>query len=122
MLYYNLINISKVDFAIRLTNHNQKKNMFKKRIYTLIEVKNRELLGKSLFAIDLAEAGYSIVIGKKSNLYYYSKYFASGIFFFKGMGINNLKEMKKLRGLGHKIVGYDEEGLVMNQVMSIWEE
>ena len=35
------------------------------------------------------------------------------------MGINNLKEMKKLRGLGHKIVGYDEEGLVMNQVMSI---
>ena len=27
--------------------------------------------------------------------------------------------MKKLRGLGHKIVGYDEEGLVMNQVMSI---
>ena len=39
--------------------------MFKKRIYTLIEVKNRELLGKSLFAIDLAEAGYSIVIGKK---------------------------------------------------------
>ena len=32
--------------------------MFKKRIYTLIEVKNRELLGKSLFAIDLADAGY----------------------------------------------------------------
>ena len=39
--------------------------MFKKRIYTLIEVKNRELLGKSLFAIDLADAGYSIVIVKK---------------------------------------------------------
>ena len=93
--------------------------MFKKRIYSLIEVKNRELLGKSLFAIDLAEAGYSVVIGKKSNLYYYSKYFASGIFFFKGMGAKNLKPMQSLKSLGHKIVGYDEEGLVMNQVMSI---
>ena len=30
LLYYNLINISKVDFAIRLTNHNQKKICLKK--------------------------------------------------------------------------------------------
>ena len=93
--------------------------MFKKRIYTLIEVKNRELLGKSLFAIDLADAGYSVVIGKKSNLFYYSEYFASGIFFFKGMGSKNLKPMQSLKSLGHKIVGFDEEGLVMNHIMSI---
>ncbi len=93
--------------------------MFKKRIYTLIEVKQRELIAKSLFAIDLAEAGYSVVIGKKSNLFNYSKHFASGIFFFKGMGPKNLKPMQSLKSLGHKIVGYDEEGLVMNQLMSI---
>ena len=93
--------------------------MLKKRIYTLLEVKQRELIGKSLFAIDLAEAGYSVVIGKKSNLFNYSKHFASGIFFFKGMGSRNLKPMQNLKNIGHKIVGYDEEGLVMNQLMSI---
>ena len=74
--------------------------MFKKRIYTLIEVKNRELLGKSLFAIDLADAGYSVVIGKKSNLFYYSKYFASGIFFFKGMGSKKFKTNAKSKEFG----------------------
>ena len=93
--------------------------MLKKRIYTLIEIKDRELLGKTLFSINLADAGYSVVIGKKNNLYRYSNYFKSGIFFFKGMGPNNYKDMIKLKKLGHKIVGYDEEGLVMNQVETI---
>ena len=38
----------------------------KKRIYALIEVKDRELLGKILFGLKMANLGYSIVILKKN--------------------------------------------------------
>ena len=93
--------------------------MHKKRIYTAVEVKERELLAKIFFGVRMAKKGYSIVIGKKNSLYNYSEYLSSGIFFFKGMGENNIEPMKKLRKLGHKIVGFDEEGLVMNQVETI---
>lgn len=91
----------------------------KKRIYSVIEVKNRELYARILFSIKMAEAGYSIVLGKKSNLYKYANYFKKGLFVFKGMGPKNINIMKKLKFLGHKIVGYDEEGLVMNLVDEI---
>ena len=35
------------------------------------------------------------------------------------MGSKNLKPMQSLKSLGHKIVGFDEEGLVMNHIISI---
>jgi len=93
--------------------------MLKKRIYSLVEVKERELLAKILFSVQMARQNYSMVIGKKNSLFNYSNYLQKGIFFFKGMGEKNIKSMKKLRLLGHKIVGFDEEGLVMNQIETI---
>ena len=86
----------------------------KKRIYSIIEVKSRELNAKILFSIQMANQGYSVVLGKKKNLYRYAKYFKRGIFFFKGMGPRNRKPMQDITKLNHKIVGYDEEGMVMN--------
>ena len=91
----------------------------KKRIYTVIEVKERELLGKSLFAVKMAEAGFSIVIGKKSRLFKYANYFRTGVYYFKGMGDNNIIPMKHVKKAGHKVVGFDEEGLVMNMTQAI---
>ena len=91
----------------------------KKRIYALIEVKDRELLGKILFGLKMANLGYSIVIGKKNSLYTYQKYLKSGIFYFKGMGKKNIEPMRSLIKNGHKIVGFDEEGLIANQVSGI---
>lgn len=89
--------------------------MEKKRIYIILEVKDRELLAKSLLALQLSNLNYSVVLGKKNNLYNYSKYFQTGLFFFKGMGAKNIKPMKMLKSLGHKIVGFDEEGLIAYQ-------
>ena len=89
--------------------------MQKKRIYIILEVKDRELLAKSLLALQLSNFNYSVVLGKKNNLYNYSKYFQTGLFFFKGMGVKNIKPMKMLKSLGHKIVGFDEEGLIAYQ-------
>ena len=93
--------------------------MKKKRIYAILEIKERELLAKTLFAIEMAKSGHSVVIGKKSSLYRYQKYFQSGIFYFKGMGKKNVEPMQEIKKNGHKIVGFDEEGLVVNQVSGI---
>lgn len=91
----------------------------KKRIYAVLEVKERELLGKILFAIKMSNLGYSVVIGKKNSLYTYQKYLKSGIYYFKGMGKKNIKPMKNLVNNGHKVVGFDEEGMVANEVSII---
>lgn len=88
--------------------------MSKKRIYIILEVKERELLAKTLLAIQLSNSNYSVVIGKKNNLYNYAKYFQTGLFFFKGMGKKNIKPMQNLKSYGHKVVGFDEEGLIAN--------
>ena len=93
--------------------------MIKKRIYTILEVKERELIGKILFAIKMSNLGYSVVIGKKNSLYTYQKYLKSGIYYFKGMGKKNIKPMKNLINNGHKIVGFDEEGMVAHEVSLI---
>ena len=53
----------------------------KKRIYSLVEIKSRELNGKILFSIQMVNKGYSVVIGKKRNLYEYAKYFRERYFF-----------------------------------------
>jgi len=37
----------------------------KKRIYSIVEVKSRELNGKILLSIQMVNKGYSVVIGKK---------------------------------------------------------
>ena len=55
----------------------------KKRIYTILEVKSRELYGKILFSIQMANKGYSVVIGKKRSLYENAKFFQKGCFFLK---------------------------------------
>ena len=93
--------------------------MLKRRIYAIVEVKERELLSKVLLGVKMANKGYSFVIGKKNSLFNFSKYQRPGIFFFKGMGRKNIKPMQELKKFGHKIVGFDEEGMVMNMVETI---
>ena len=78
--------------------------MLKRRIYTIVEVKERELLAKVLFGVKMANKGYSVVIGKKNSLFNFSKYQRPGIFFFKGMGRKNIKPMQELKKFGHKVV------------------
>ena len=64
--------------------------MSKTRLYNPIEVKQREFDSKLLFSILFAEKNYSVVLGKKSNLYSYKKLFKPGLFFFKGAGPKKL--------------------------------
>ena len=61
----------------------------KKRIYAVLEVKERELLGKILFGINMSNLGYSVVIGKKNSLYAYQKYLKSGIYYDRYLGLSS---------------------------------
>ena len=55
--------------------------MQKKNLHN-IRGKDRELIAKSLLALQLSNLNYSIVL-EKNNLYNYSKYFQTGLFFLK---------------------------------------
>jgi len=90
----------------------------KPRIYLIIENQKRELDARILFSIISAKNNFSAVIGKKDNLYRFSKYLKSGTYFFKGMGEKNLKPIIRIKNEGHKIIGFDEEGLgIANDVV-----
>tara|TARA_Y100001970_G_scaffold86634_1_gene109267 strand:+ start:564 stop:1913 length:1350 start_codon:yes stop_codon:yes gene_type:complete len=85
--------------------------MPKIRLYNPIEVKKREFDSKILFSILFAQKNFSVVLGKKVNLYNYKKLFKPGIFFFKGLGPKNYKPIKELVNLGFVCFSSDEEGL-----------
>ena len=85
--------------------------MSKIRLYNPIEVKKREFDAKLLFSIIFAQKNFSVVLGKKVNLYNYKKLFKPGFFFFKGLGPKNYKPIKELVNLGFVCFSSDEEGL-----------
>ena len=93
--------------------------MTKTRLYQPIEVKQREFDSRVLFSIILAQKNFSVVLGKKSNLYSYKKFFRPGLFFFKGLGPKNYLPIKELVNLGFVIFSSDEEGLGANYDMEI---
>ena len=91
--------------------------MIKKRIYTILEVKERELTGKILFAIKMSNLGYSVVIGK--NFYTLTKNILNQVYIILKEWEKNIRPMKNLINNGHKIVGFDEEGMVAHEVSLI---
>ena len=86
--------------------------MNKKRIYSVIESKKRELDSRILFALSMIEKGFSVGFGKKQNLYQYSKYMKKGLFLLKSIGPRNLKTIVDLKKDGHQVSSWDEEGFV----------
>ena len=62
----------------------------------------------------MANKGYSVVIGKREVSMKMQNFSKKVFFFLKVWSPKNIKPMQKLKELGHKIVGFDEEGLVMN--------
>jgi len=86
--------------------------MNKRRIYSVIESKKRELDSRILFALSMSEQGFSVGFGKKQNLYQYSKYIKKGLFLLKSIGPRNLNAIVNLKKHGHQVSSWDEEGFV----------
>tara|TARA_Y100000589_G_scaffold246871_1_gene234661 strand:- start:20988 stop:22373 length:1386 start_codon:yes stop_codon:yes gene_type:complete len=80
-------------------------------IYFPIEVQQRELDSRVLFAIEAAKRGHKIYLGHKVNLYPLIPKLKPGIYFHKSIQVPKLSQIKQLKALGHFNVSIDEEGL-----------
>lgn len=83
-----------------------------KRIYLILEVKKRELDSRCYFAIKSCLNDYEVVICKKYNFYVNKKFLKSGMVILKSAGKNYIKEIIKIKSIGHSLSVMDEEGLM----------
>ena len=83
-------------------------------IYLDIEVQQRELEARVIFAAEAAKRGHKTYFGHKVNLYPLIKKLKPGIFFHKSIQGHKLKQIEQLKSLGHFNVSIDEEGLNRN--------
>jgi surface carbohydrate biosynthesis protein len=81
-------------------------------LFIPIETKVRELDAKLLFALAAAESGWSVVLGAQKNLRRCLHKFSPGVYVDKSVTVNKQKWFQYCRELGHKVVAWDEEGLV----------
>lgn len=84
----------------------------RKWLYLPVEIKVRELHSKVLLACEAAAKGYTVVIGRKSEISAISQKLPSGIYLGFGAHKNFAKQYARLKDLGHNVHILDEEGLV----------
>ena len=70
-------------------------------IYFPIEVQQRELDSRILFAIEAARRGHMVYIGHKVNLYPLISELKPGIYFHKSIQVPKLSQIKQLKLNGH---------------------
>jgi surface carbohydrate biosynthesis protein len=83
-----------------------------KWLYIPIEIKVRELHSKVLLAAEAAARGYTVVLGRKSELSAFSLALPKGIYIGFGAHKNFYEQYKVLKKRGTVNVIMDEEGLV----------
>ena len=83
-----------------------------KTILIPVESQVRELDGKLLLACTAAAKGFTSIIGSRSHIHFYSSRINNCIYIAKSMRRFSERMFKILHQLGHKIVAWDEEGLV----------
>ncbi len=77
-----------------------------------VESQVRELDGKILLACAAAEKGFNSIIGSRAHTHHYSSKVRNAVYLAKSMRRFSNRMFKIMHGLGHKIVAWDEEGLV----------
>jgi len=77
-----------------------------------VETLNREFDAKLLLALHAAERGWQPVIGERSALHGRLHKFPPSVYFSKGFRSGKGRLFRIIDGLGHAIVGLDEESLV----------
>ena len=77
-----------------------------------VESQVRELDGKLLLACVAAESGYTSIIGSRAYIHHHASKVRDCIYLAKSMRRFSYRMFKILHGLGHRIVAWDEEGLV----------
>lgn len=83
-----------------------------KWMYVPIEVKVRELEAKVLFSATAVEHGYNVLLGSMGGIKKNIKNYPNGVYVSKDMYDVRSKYFKKIKDKGHKIISWDEEGLI----------
>ena len=77
-----------------------------------VESQVRELDGKILLACAAAENGFNSIIGSRAYIHHHASSVRNAVYLAKSMRRFSNRMFKIMHGLGHKIVAWDEEGLV----------
>jgi surface carbohydrate biosynthesis protein len=77
-----------------------------------IENQVRELDAKLLLGCVAAERGFSVVLGSRNHVHFRVHAVPEGIYLAKSMRVLSERMFSILEDLGHRIVAWDEEGLV----------
>ena len=83
-------------------------------IYFPLETQQRELVGRVLFCIQVAQKGHKAFFGHKSDLFPIIPKLKKGIFVHKSIQARKLSQIKYLKSLGHINCAIDEEGLMIS--------
>src|SRR5690606_10316831 len=75
------------------------------------ETRVREFDGKLLLACIAAEQGHECVVGSPMAMHLHIGRLPLGIYIAKDMFCSSARMLRILRGLGHDVVGWDEESL-----------
>lgn len=90
-------------------------NTRKKHIYIPVEIKVRELYAKVLFSLIAAENGFTVVLGGQRALRDLLHKLPPGIYIDKSISVSKKRWFPRFLRLGHRIVAWDEEGLVIDE-------
>ena len=77
-----------------------------------IETKVRELHGKLFFTYMAALEGFEVITGDQVKMMNYADLFPCGIYIDKSVAATRTEWFKQLRAMGHRVVSWDEEGLL----------
>lgn len=77
-----------------------------------IETKVREFHGKLYFAYMAARCRYQVYIGEQGRMWKYANLFPQGTYIDKSIASTRVNWFEQLKESGHKIVSWDEEGLL----------
>jgi surface carbohydrate biosynthesis protein len=84
-----------------------------KTLYVPIETKVRELHGKFFFAFVAAEKGFDVAVGGQHEIRDLITRAPAGIYMDKSIAETKRGWFRKIRGAGHTLCSWDEEGLVV---------
>ena len=84
----------------------------KRAVIIPVETKSREFHGKLFLAFYLLRLGHPVLLGEQGRLWNYCDLIDPAIYLDKSVASTRVEWFRRCRAMGHKVVSWDEEGLV----------
>jgi len=93
-----------------------------KNLYLPIEIKKRELLPKFFLGLNALKKGFNVIIGDKIAISHATKFFGTGIYFYKSMNFNDTGHIKRIKNKNNIYVVHDEESGATHASKNIFKQ